>query len=228
MTVAFFDLDRTLIELNSAKSWIALEWREGNISVMDVAQASWWLFLYHLGRGADMNGPYESAVARLAGQPEADMDNRVREWFAAEVAQSLRPGAVAAMQAHRDAGDRLVLATSGSSFNAINACEHFNLDAWVATCFEVEDGLFTGRISEMAYGAAKADRVSEWAEREGVLLQDCAFYTDSFTDVALMELVGRPVAVNPDRKLLAHAQKRGWDVQDWGNATPHGETSAQG
>ena len=76
--------------------------------------------------------------------------------------------------------------------------------------------MFTGRIKASALGPAKAERAVEWAEREGFELADCSFYTDSHSDLALMELVGRPVAVNPDRVLAKAAESRGWEIVDWG------------
>jgi len=71
----------------------------------------------------------------------------------------------------------------------------------------------------MAYGEAKLHRTTEWAQRRGVDLSSSTFYTDSYSDRALMERVGHPVAVNPDRRLAALAHRRGWEVVDWGRAT---------
>ena len=92
----------------------------------------------------------------------------------------------------------------------------FGLDDLICTRFEVIDGVLTGRIAQPALGDAKRDRAREWAERTGIDLQDCTFYTDSHSDLALMEAVGTPVAVNPDRALLRVARSRGWTVVDWG------------
>ena len=81
-----------------------------------------------------------------------------------------------------------------------------------------ETQVLTGKIAKVAYGDGKYHVTREWCERNGVDLADCTFYTDSMSDVMLMEHVGTPVAVNPDARLRAHAQKMGWDIQDWGIA----------
>lgn len=216
--VALFDLDSTLLDCNSGRLWMIHEWKAGRIGVRDVAWASWVLARYALGADG-LEEAYAAAVASLQGQEEQALHERTRRWFEAEVGHRLRPGAREALRQHRERGDRLVLATSSSPYAAGAAIAAFALDDAISTVFEVEDGRFTGRISASAFGAAKAERVAEWAEREGVDLGLATFYTDSVTDAALLERVGTPVCVNPDRRLRRLAEARGWSIVDWGKAT---------
>lgn len=217
MKAAFFDLDKTLLDVNSATLWVRHEWDAGRLSVRDVAWAGWYIAQYSLGRDA-LEHAFSDAVASLAGQEEALLEARTRRWFEDRIAHRLRPGAREAVERHRAAGDRLVVATSSSRYAGEAAVRAFGLDDLVCSLFEVRDGLFTGKVEASCYGAAKADRVAEWAERNGVDLGRSAFYTDSATDAALLERVGEPVAVNPDRRLLRLASSRGWKVVDWGRA----------
>lgn len=216
--VALFDLDRTLLDCNSGRLWVQHEWRTGRLRSVEVLLASWWLLRYSLGSDAGLEEAFRAAVGRLAGLREGELQSRVDAWFQREVAHRLRPGARQALEAHRQAGDRLVLATSSTSHAAAAARRAFALDDVVCTCFEVVDGAFTGRIAELAAGPAKAERVLEWARRHDVDLAQATFYTDSATDLALLERVGRPVAVHPDRALARIARRRGWEIVDWGRA----------
>lgn len=216
---AFFDLDRTLLDCNSATLWMRHEWDEGNVGVRQLAQASWWLLRYSLGHGG-MEHAFLQAVASLAGKEEARMAERTRAWFEGQVRHRLRRGARDAIRRHREQGDRLVIATSSSPYAAGSALEAFAFDDYVCTTFEVVDGRFTGRVAASAYGAAKAERVREWAEAHDIALERSAFYTDSMTDLALLEVVGEPVVVNPDRRLAREAVVRGWPVEDWGPCEP--------
>ena len=219
MSAALFDLDRTLIDCNSGRLWIASEVRDGRMSYRDAAWGAGWMLAYSIGY-ADIDEVYGKAVATLSGEQEDELRRRTHTWFSARVQHRLRPGAAEALARHRARGDRLVLATSSSLYAAEAARDAFGLDDVICTRFEVRDAVFTGRIASSAFGDHKAERAAEWAEGAGVRLGSCAFYTDSVSDAALMRRVGRPVAVNPDPRLTRMARARGWEVVDWGAAPP--------
>lgn len=218
MPAALFDLDRTLLDCNSGRLWVTHEWRQGRIGWRDAAWASWWLARYTLGVADGMEQVFETAVASFEGVEESLVRERTRVWFDEECAPRLRPGARDALEAHRAAGDRLVLATSSTLYSALAAQQHWGFDDLVCTRMEVADGRFTGAIEALAYGDAKLHACVSWAEESGISLDDCTFYTDSITDLSLLEAVGRPVAVNPDVKLARVAEARRWTTEDWGRA----------
>ena len=215
MALALFDLDRTLIDCNSGRLWVALEWREGNLSIWEAARGFGWLLRYSLG-DHDMRHAFEGAVARLEGQSEAEIERRTADWFNDEVAHRIRPGARRALDWHRERGDRLVIATTSSPYAARSARRAFALDDYVSSEFEVREGLFTGRVSRSCLGEGKAVAVAQYAQQLGQSLEDAWFYTDSVSDRALLERVGHPVVVHPDRKLAVLAVEQGWPVEDWG------------
>ena len=218
MGTALFDLDRTLIDVNSGHLWVRAEWREGHIGFRQAAWAGWWLMRYRMGLVDGLDGVFEAAARAIEGDSEAELEDRVRVWFDKEVRHHLRPGGRAALERHRAAGDRLVLATSGTLYAARAAAAAYDLDEVVCTELEVVDGVFTGQVSILAVGRGKLDAVSAWAERNDIDLADCTFYSDSYTDVTLLEAVGTPVVINPDGKLRRTAAARGWPVEDWGAA----------
>jgi HAD superfamily hydrolase (TIGR01490 family) len=213
-----FDLDRTLIDCNSGWLWAQAEWRAGRIGWGRMAWAAWWLGRYSLGLSGGLDEVARKAAATVAGEREAELADRTRAWFEAEIRHRLRPGAARALAQHRDQGARMVLATTSTSYAAELAAEAFGLHEVVCTRLEVVDGVLTGKLSSLAFGSAKAERVVEWAARAGIDLSKCAFYTDSATDVGLLERVGYPIAVEPDRSLARIAKQRGWPVVSWGTA----------
>lgn len=216
--LALFDLDRTLLDCNSGTLWVKHEWREGNLSLGEATKGLYWLLLYSLGQH-ELDHAFRAAVAKLAGQSEAVIRGRTEAWFEREVTHRLRPGARAALDAHREAGDTLVIATTSSPYAAEAAASAFGLHEVVSSVFEVVDGTFTGGITLNAYGDGKAYAVEDFARSRGFDLAEATFYTDSVSDRLLLERVGRPVVVHPDRALAKLARSRGWEEVTWGRSS---------
>ncbi len=214
MAVAFFDLDRTLLSVNSGTLWVRAEFKAGRITWSQMGKAAWWIFRYSLGDD-DLTFAFEQAVASMEGLEEEVIVQRTHDWFTSQVQQHLRPGGAEALRRHREAGDTLVLATSGTLYAAREANAAFGLHDLVCTIPEVKDGRFTGRIASLAFAEHKLHRVREWAQAHGESLDEAWFYTDSASDLALLEAVGHPVVIAPDRKLAKIAAERGWPIEEW-------------
>ncbi len=214
-TVAFFDLDSTLIEVNSAKLWVKREYRQGQISWIEASRAGFWMFLYKMG----LTGRDEAllkAISTLKGKREDEMAAAVQTFWNEEIADRVRPGALAVLEAHRAAGDRLVLLTASSPYMGGAATAQLGLDDMISTRFEVVDGLFTGQaVLPLCYLTGKLELAQRYVDEHGFSLKDAAFYTDSIADVSVLEQVGRPYCVHPDPKLEAAANRNAWPVLDW-------------
>lgn len=216
--VAFFDLDRTLIDVNSGRLWVRAERRAGLLSAGQVARASWWLLRYHLG-WADLDAPLRAAVRALEGQREERMEERVARFYEEEVRHRVRPEAREALEERRARGDHLALLTTSSVYLAGHFARDLGLHASLANAFEVRAGVFTGEpAGELCFGAGKLRAAARYAQEVGADLRACSFYTDSFADLPLLEVVGEPVAVCPDRLLEGEARRRGWRVARWSPA----------
>ncbi len=219
--VALFDFDKTLVDCNSANLWFLHELRNGRVPLSYRIRFPFWVLQYRLGMG-NLERMFNGAFKAAQGKEEALMIETVRVWYDSEIRPHVRPGALAAVSAHRAAGDLLVLATSSTQYVATLARETFGMDDFICTRLEIADGRFTGQLAANAMGPAKAERVAEWADARGLDLADCTFYTDSITDLALLQRVGHPVVVNPDSRLLLVAREHGWPVLDWGRAKGEG------
>lgn len=213
--IAFFDLDRTLIGINSATRWIRREVRLGYLGWRQAARGAGYIALYQAGFSR-MDNVLRDAVRTLDGDLEADLLQRSRDFWEEEVVGHIRPGARRAVEAHRSAGDRLALLTTSSCYLGDAAAEALGLEAVLSNRFEVVDGRFTGQpIEPLCFGDGKRVLAERLAAEHGVSLDDCSFYTDSYSDLPALEAVGRPVVVHPDPRLLRVARKRGWPIEDW-------------
>jgi HAD superfamily hydrolase (TIGR01490 family) len=217
-TAAFFDLDGTLLTVNSATLWIKRELRLGHIKRWQFLRAALWLVGYRLG-ALDMDSALRQALAQLRGREEAPLRAETQAWWKSEVRQFIAPGARAVLERHRAAGEQLVLLTSSSRYASEMARDELGLDHILFQGYEVREGRFTGEpVYPLCYGQGKVELAEAWARTAGVEVSKSAFYSDSFTDLPMLSRVARPYAVHPDPRLRAVAKKRGWPLLDWSAA----------
>jgi len=215
---AFFDLDRTLIEENSGKLYIQHERKHGRLSLGQVAISGFYLLMYHFSL-VDIEKAYRKAAQHYTGQEDSMLRERTQTWFADEIQDLLLPGAKVALARHQEAGHPRVLLTSSSSYMSETVIEAWGLDDWLANHFSIDDdGLLTGEVSSpLCYGKGKVYWAEKWAERNGVDLDQSYFYTDSYSDMPMLERVEHPCVVNPDPRLRREAHIRKWPIFNWKN-----------
>jgi HAD superfamily phosphoserine phosphatase-like hydrolase len=120
------------------------------------------------------------------------------------------------MEAHRLAGDRVYLVSAAPEEIVLPLTELLGVDGAISSIGEVdENGRYTGRMAFYAYGSGKADAIRALAERNGIDLAESSAYSDSATDLPMLEAVGHPVAVNADRPLARIARERDWEVRQF-------------
>lgn len=213
---AFFDLDRTLMEANSASLYIQHERKHGRLGLGKVLQAGFYLMLYHFSI-IDIGKAYRRAMLNMRGADPQEVQQRTSTWFKSEVEHLLLPGAKAALEHHRKEGHPCVLLTGSTEFLAREVEQAWPIDDWLANCFEVgEDGYLTGEVSDpLCYAEGKVHWAEQWSKEHDVDLTHSYFYSDSLSDQAMFERVQHPRIVNPDPKLRRMAHKRSWPILDW-------------
>jgi HAD superfamily hydrolase (TIGR01490 family) len=213
---AFFDLDRTLISVNSGFHYARYERQRGRIGWRHYLQASLWVLLYHLSL-MDMEKAYSRALAHYRGAEDEELDRTTRRWFREAIADRVQPGALDALERHRRRGEPTVLLTNSSCYLAKVASEAWRLDDWLANQFETDsEGRLTGRLLQpLCYGRGKVVLAEAWAADHDVDLDESTFYSDSYSDRPMLERVGLPRVVNPDPRLRWVARRRGWPILDW-------------
>jgi HAD superfamily hydrolase (TIGR01490 family) len=212
---AFFDMDRTVLAVNSGTLWLQHLVTHRAITAYNLARALWWLVLYQL---ALVDGEQVTAevASTVKGQREADMRRVCNRWFAEKVAHHITPEARAKVEEHRAEGHLLAVLSSSSPYASEPLGERLAIPHVLCTRLEVTDGVFTGGVSgPVCFGRGKVRVAEAFAREQGVDLAASWFYTDSYSDLPMLERVGHPVAVNPDFRLRRHARARGWPVLQW-------------
>jgi len=206
-------MDRTVLRIDSGMSWMKFMYRRGELSRRGLVRATWWSMQYKLAL-LDIETLAQRLVADLAGDPEEEMLAKCEVWYRAYVEHEVAPEAVRAIERHRAAGERVVLLTASTQYVAEVVARSLGMDT-LCSRLEVADGEFTGRIEQLCYGPNKVSIAERFAAEEGLDLDASSFYSDSFTDLPMLERVGTPVVVNPDARLGVVARRRNWPVERW-------------
>jgi HAD superfamily hydrolase (TIGR01490 family) len=213
-TAAFFDLDKTIIAKSSTLAFSRSFQAGGLISRRAVLRSAYAQFVYLVG-GADhdqMEKMRQFMSQLCAGWDVATVREIVADTLHNTVDPLVYDEAVSLIEEHRLAGrDIVIVSTSGAEVVGPIG-EMLGADRVVATRMEIADGKYTGGIEYYAYAEEKARAIRDLARTAGYDLDACYAYSDSITDVHMLEAVGHPHAVNPDRELRKVAASRGWPV----------------
>lgn len=212
---ALFDMDRTLVRVDTATLYVRYERHIGEADWRDTARVAWWLLQYTLGV-IDVKSVAKKALAKYAGREEREMIERCETWFADWVLPHVCADGRRAVREHREAGDVVAIVTSATPYAARPLAAELGIEHVVCNHLEVDDGLFTGRVeTPFCYGRGKIECAEALAAELGFDLDEATFYSDSITDLPLLSRVGTPVCVNPDVRLRRHARREGWRVERW-------------
>ena len=215
--VVYFDLDKTWLDVSSGSAWLRAELKAGNLRWWDLLVGFVWLALYHL-LGVHVGDPMRMAVRRLEGRLYSSIEGMAEKVYSESVRGRARPGALAAFARHRAEGHKVFLLSSSLNLIVEKVAQEYGFDGYLATELEVdEQGALTGKIVEpLCFGEGKVTRALAHMAEQGGSLRECVFYSDSASDLPMLEAAGQGVVVNPDVRLCLGARKRGMKVEDWG------------
>jgi HAD superfamily hydrolase (TIGR01490 family) len=213
---AFFDLDKTVIAKASMVAFGRPFYREGLISRSLVLRGLWGQLVYmHLGASEEkLARMRESVLALTKGWDQEKIRSIVADTLEAVVEPIIYSEAADLIEEHRAAG-RLVVIISASPSEIVEPLgRYLDVDRVIASEALVdEEGRYSGEMAFYAYGPYKAEAMRTLAQEIGIDLAASYAYSDSATDIPMLEAVGHPVVVNPDRALARWADQHGWEVR---------------
>jgi putative phosphoserine phosphatase / 1-acylglycerol-3-phosphate O-acyltransferase len=210
---ALFDMDNTLLSAASGRLYLKWLRQTGQLPLHRWVYISGQVGLYVTGL-IDFPKLMSRLMVYAAGSDEADAWRMSDAWFEAMLRHYIAPGGRERIEWHRQRGHHVAIVSAATPYAVKPIAETLGLgESYVATELEVQNGRFTGRVIEPAcYGDGKVARSLAYAVQHEIDLQGSYFYSDSASDLPLLEAVGHPVAVNPHRKLAKIATERGWPV----------------
>ncbi|WP_413451507.1 HAD family hydrolase [Georgenia phoenicis] len=219
---AFFDLDKTVIAGSSSLALSKAFYADGLLTRAGALRGLYAQLGYlSFGANHDQTERMKDRLAQISLGWDAARTEAVA---AAALEEHVRPvvyqEALELIAEHHAAGEDVVVVSASSEAVVRPIGELLGADHVIATRPVVADGRFTDQLEFYAYGPTKATAIRELARERGYDLAASHAYSDSVTDLPMLEAVGHPVAVNPDRALRRHALARGWQVRDFSRPVP--------
>jgi HAD superfamily hydrolase (TIGR01490 family) len=211
---AFFDLDRTLISGSSAFTFGVTAWRNDLVPTSQFARDALGAVLFRLSGATD--GKTEQTRDRILGAikgiPQADLI-ALNAVIMPKLLERVRPEAHALIEMHRRAGRDTYIVSASPAELVAPLAQSLGMTGGIGTVAEVVDGVYSGElVGAFCYGDGKVEAIRDLERWDGYDLERCYGYSDSASDLPMLEVVGHPVAVNPDGALERVAHERGWPV----------------
>ncbi len=210
---AFFDLDRTLIAGFSAATFVRELVRVGKLNGAALAQGAATAARFQLG-GLGFSGFVTETLGALKGMAESELVEMGERLFAEHIATAIYPESRALVQAHQRKGHTVAVVSSALPYQVLPVARELGIEHVMCTRLVIVDGRITGQVVHpTCYGVGKANAARAFSTPRRIDLARSFFYTDSDEDLPLLDLVGRPRPINPNRGLAGLAAKRGWPAR---------------
>jgi HAD superfamily hydrolase (TIGR01490 family) len=211
---ALFDMDKTLLDVSSGQHYARYSYRQGRMGRKELIQVAWLGVLSWLGI-LNMDRILPRLLAEAAGDDEREMRLFCDRWFEEDLVSHITERGRQRVLEHQEQGHVVAIVSGSTQYAVAPVAAHLGMASqYVCTHLESRDGLLTGQIlPPVCYGPGKVVWAERLAAEHDVDLGASYFYTDSISDLPLLESVGHPVAVNPDPRLRRLARKQGWPIE---------------
>jgi HAD superfamily hydrolase (TIGR01490 family) len=216
-TLALFDLDHTLLPIDSDYEWGQFLVRHDVVDAVEYGRSNDAFFAQYQAGTLDPVAYLEFALGTLAGFAPATLQRLQADYMAEVIRPAIKPAATALLQRHRDAGDLVAIITATNAFVTAPIAAALGVEHLIAARPELDaEGHPTGRLAGTpTQGQGKVTHMHAWLDGLGRPFdgfERSYFYSDSHNDIPLLSVVSHPVATNPSAKLAQHATALGWPL----------------
>ena len=213
MSLAIFDLDNTLISIDSDHAWGEFLLEQGAVDPVAYREANERFMADYNAGTLDMAAFLEMALKPLAENTPEQLAAWHQQFMASKIEPNILPKAEELLARHRTKGDTLLIITATNRFITAPIANRLGVDDLIAVDPEIVDGRYTGRVAGTpSYREGKVTRLKQWLEGQEFTMDGAWFYSDSHNDLPLLEQVEHPVAVDPDDTLRKVAEERQWRI----------------
>ncbi len=212
---AFFDLDETIISINSSKALVKRSHKTGLLGKRDLLRAVYQVFLYKYNLKDTLKIIHKMGDW-AAGIKVEPFKKIISEIIENDLIPAIRPPIVEAVKHHKSKNAEIIMLSSAVSHICNPIARHLSFDHVICTVLEEANGIFTGRpVGKFCFREEKLNRLKAWCSEKNYPLEDVYYYADSIDDSPVFYQVGHPVCVSPDKKLKKLAAREGWPVKHW-------------
>ena len=213
MSLAIFDLDNTLLSIDSDHAWGEFLVEQGAVDPVAYREANERFLADYNAGTLDMAAFLEMALKPLAENTPEQLAAWHQQFMASKIEPHILPKAEELLARHRTKGDTLLIITATNRFITGPIAERLGVDDLIAVEPEMVDGRYTGRVDGVpSYREGKVIRLQAWLEAQDITMDGAWFYSDSHNDLPLLEKVDHPVAVDPDDTPRKVAEERNWRI----------------
>ncbi|MEQ6916066.1 HAD family hydrolase [Halomonas aquatica] len=213
MSLAIFDLDNTLLSIDSDHAWGEFLLEQGAVDPVTYREANDRFLADYEAGTLDMQAFLEVALRPLAEHSPEQLAAWHQQFMASKIEPHILSKGEELVARHRTRGDTLLIITATNRFITGPIAERLGIDDLIAVEPEMVDGRYTGRtVGIPSYREGKVKRLDAWLAGQDLSLDGSWFYSDSHNDLALLEQIDHPVAVDPDPSLREVAEARGWKI----------------
>ncbi|MDX1714621.1 MAG: HAD family hydrolase, partial [Halomonas venusta] len=213
MSLAIFDLDNTLISIDSDHAWGEFLLEQGAVDPVAYREANERFMADYNAGTLDMAAFLEMALKPLAENTPEQLAAWHQQFMVSKIEPNILPKAEELLARHRTKGDTLLIITATNRFITAPIANRLGVDDLIAVDPEIVDGRYTGRVAGTpSYREGKVTRLKQWLEGQEFTMDGAWFYSDSHNDLPLLEQVEHPVAVDPDDTLRKVAEERQWRI----------------
>lgn len=215
MALVIFDLDNTLLSGDSDYEWGRFLVEQGLVDGEVYERENAKFYRAYAEGSLDILAFLAFALKPLSNQPMETLNRWHTEFMREKILPLITDSARALVKQHQNTGDAVLIVTATNRFVTEPIAKEFGIKHLIATDLEQVDNCYTGRVSGIpCFREGKIEKLQTWLKANNQNLEDSTFYSDSHNDLPLLNLVSRPIAVNPDTSLHSHAKQHRWTIID--------------
>jgi len=212
---AIFDFDGTIIAGYSATVFLKAQLRRGDLTLFQFIELLTVIAQMQLGK-VGFSGLMTTGAQLMQGVTEKSYREFGEDLFVEQIAQRIYPESRSLIEAHRKRGHTIAIISAATPYQVEPAAKDLGIEHVMCSRYEVSNGEFTGNINHpLCFGEGKVQAAEDLAEKLNLNLDKSYFYSDSDDDIELLDRIGNPQVMNPNKRLHSIAMRRGWPIRQF-------------